>query len=441
LTFGVRLPGQPPGAVRRVPRHGRPGFLPLAGDASLSIEVSPGIEINRLTDIALKTTSVKPGMQIIERYYGMLEVHSPSLAEVRAAGAAILAEVGVAETDRIKPRVLSSQIIRRIDDHQAQLINRTRHGQMLIPGQTLYVLELEPAAYAALAANEAEKAAHINILEVRAFGSMGRIYWAGRNATSTSAGGPRWRRSRGSKDAKRNHSRTGSRKENGSMTDALGMIEARGFAAVVEAADAMVKAAKGRAGQLREDGRRVRDSGRARRRRSREGGRRSRRPERRQGRREVVASHVIARPHVNVDLVLPLGRLDEAKAESRKGLGGRAGRAGSTPARRSPGRWWKMLLGRVDRDPGGEPQGAAHGRLGAPGRAPAWTRRTTRQAATSWRPTRWGRASASGALRTGSSARQTETTRDRPCDAVIMAIVDTWEIGGRRSTASSGDRP
>ena len=89
------------------------------------------------------------------------------------------AEIGLGETDRIKPRILSSQIIRRIDDHQAQLINRTRHGQMLIPGETLYVLELEPAAYAALAANEAEKAAHINILEVRAFGSMGRIYLGG----------------------------------------------------------------------------------------------------------------------------------------------------------------------------------------------------------------------------------------------------------------------
>jgi hypothetical protein len=87
--------------------------------------------------------------------------------------------MGLKETDRIKPRVLSSQIIRRIDDHQAQLINRTRHGQMLIPGQTLYVLEMEPAAYAALAANEAEKAADINILEVRNFGSMGRIYLGG----------------------------------------------------------------------------------------------------------------------------------------------------------------------------------------------------------------------------------------------------------------------
>ena len=155
------------------------GFLPLAGDASLSVEVSPGIEINRLTDIALKATTVKPGMQIIERYYGMLEIHSPQQAEVRAAGAAILSEIGLTETDRIKPRILSSQIIRRIDDHQAQLVNRTRHGQMLIPGQTLYVLELEPAAYAALAANEAEKAAHINILEVRSFGSNGRVYLGG----------------------------------------------------------------------------------------------------------------------------------------------------------------------------------------------------------------------------------------------------------------------
>jgi len=155
------------------------GFLPLRGDASLTVEVSPGIEINRLTDIALKSTKVKPGMQIIERYYGMLEVHAPEQAEVRAAGAAILAAIGLNEADRMKPRVLSSQIIRRIDDHQAQLINRMRHGEMLIPGQTLYVLELEPAGYAALAANEAEKAAHINILEVRAFGSMGRVYLGG----------------------------------------------------------------------------------------------------------------------------------------------------------------------------------------------------------------------------------------------------------------------
>ena len=155
------------------------GFLPLAGDASLYVEISPGIEINRLTDIALKATRVRPGMQIVERYYGLLEVHSPSQAETRAAGAAILEALGLQETDRWKPRILSSQIVRHVDGHQAQLINRMRHGQMLIPGQTLYVLEVEPAAYAALAANEAEKAANINILEVRAFGSFGRVYLGG----------------------------------------------------------------------------------------------------------------------------------------------------------------------------------------------------------------------------------------------------------------------
>lgn len=155
------------------------GFLPLAREASLMVEISPGIEINRLTDVALKATTVKPGMQVVERYFGLLEVHSPSQAEARAAGAAILDAVGLTEEDRIKPRVASSQIIRRIDDHQAQLINRMRYGNMLIPGQTLYVLEMEPASYAALAANEAEKAAEINILEVRSFGSLGRVYLGG----------------------------------------------------------------------------------------------------------------------------------------------------------------------------------------------------------------------------------------------------------------------
>jgi hypothetical protein len=155
------------------------GFLPVPGDASLWIEISPGIEINRITDVALKATGVRPGMQIVERLYGLLEVHSSSQAETRAAGEAILDALGVREQDRLKPRIISSQIIRNIDAYQTQLINRLRHGQMILAGQTMYVLEVEPAAYAALAANEAEKAAEINILEVQAFGSFGRVYLGG----------------------------------------------------------------------------------------------------------------------------------------------------------------------------------------------------------------------------------------------------------------------
>jgi hypothetical protein len=155
------------------------GFLPLPGDASLWIEISPGIEINRITDIALKATGVKPGMQIVERLYGLLEVHSDSQAEVRAAGAAILEALEVSEEERLKPKVISSQIIRNIDAHQVQLINRMRHGHMILAQQTLYVMEVQPAAYAALAANEAEKRADLNILEVQAFGSFGRVYLGG----------------------------------------------------------------------------------------------------------------------------------------------------------------------------------------------------------------------------------------------------------------------
>jgi len=155
------------------------GFLPIAGMASLYVEISPGIEINRVTDIALKSTRVTPGMQIVERLYGLLEIHSESQADVRQAGRAILQALELKEEDRRKPRTLSSQVIRRVDDHQTQLINRMRHGNMIIPGESLYVMEVEPAAYAALAANEAEKAANINILEVRSYGSFGRVYLGG----------------------------------------------------------------------------------------------------------------------------------------------------------------------------------------------------------------------------------------------------------------------
>ncbi|HIK32953.1 MAG TPA: hypothetical protein IGS17_16880 [Oscillatoriales cyanobacterium M59_W2019_021] len=155
------------------------GFLPLPGDTSLWVEISPGIEINRITDVAVKSTSVRPGVQFIERLYGLLEVHSSKQGETRTAGKAILAALGVREQDRLKPRVVSSQIIRNLDPHHVQLINRSRRGQMILAGQTLYILEVEPAAYAALAANEAEKAAQINILQISAIGAFGRLYLGG----------------------------------------------------------------------------------------------------------------------------------------------------------------------------------------------------------------------------------------------------------------------
>ena len=155
------------------------GFLPVPGQAALFVEVAPGMDIMRVTDAALKATDVKPGMMIIERMYGMLEIHSDSQADVRQAGQAILDLLNLREGERIKPEITSSEVIRNISDYHTQLINRTRHGDMIVPGQSLYVLECAPAGYAAIAANEAEKAANINVLEVRAFGSFGRVYLGG----------------------------------------------------------------------------------------------------------------------------------------------------------------------------------------------------------------------------------------------------------------------
>ncbi len=155
------------------------GFLPLPGDTSLWREISPGSESNRVTDVALKSNFVRPGVLMVERLYGLLEIHSNRQGDTRSAGEAILAALGVQRHDCLKPRVISSQVIRNMDAHHVQLINRTRRGQMLLAGQTLYVFEVEPAAYAALAANEAEKAALINILQISAVGSFGRLYLGG----------------------------------------------------------------------------------------------------------------------------------------------------------------------------------------------------------------------------------------------------------------------
>lgn len=158
------------------------GYLPVGGQACCIIEIAPGIEINTLTDIALKATHVTPGMQIVERAYGLLEVHSDSQGDTRMAGQSVLTAIEKKEDDRIKPRILTSQLIKNVEDHHAQLINRTRMGMMLLRGDTLFVLEVEPAGYAYYAANEAEKSAHINIIDVIGFGKFGRVYIGGEEA-------------------------------------------------------------------------------------------------------------------------------------------------------------------------------------------------------------------------------------------------------------------
>jgi hypothetical protein len=158
------------------------GFLPLAGQASLWVETAPGMIINRVTDIALKATQSMPAVQVVERAFGLLEIHHDDKGEVMSAGDAILEFLGKKVSDRLKPQVVSNTVIRAIEAYQAQLINRNRQGMMLIPGQSLFILETQPAAYIVLAANEAEKAADINLVNLRPFGAFGRLWMGGDEA-------------------------------------------------------------------------------------------------------------------------------------------------------------------------------------------------------------------------------------------------------------------
>ena len=163
------------------------GFLPLPGMASLFVEIAPGIAINRLTDVALKTTRAIPAIQVVERAFGLLEVHHEEQGEVRLAGGAILDRLGVTEEQRIKPKVLTNQIIRSIEPYQSQILNRNSQGNMVLPGQSLFIFECEPAGYAAYAANEAEKAANVFLNNVRPYGAFGRLYLCGTESEIDSA--------------------------------------------------------------------------------------------------------------------------------------------------------------------------------------------------------------------------------------------------------------
>jgi len=158
------------------------GDLPVEGMASLYVEMAPGNEVFRVVDVAVKATEARPGAQIVEREFGMFEVHSVSQAAVVQAGESVLARLGLSVEDRVKPAIASLQMITNVDPYQAQLLNRFRRGSMLVPGETLLVVEVAPAAYINLAANEAEKGANIKIVHISSVGRFGRMWFSGTEA-------------------------------------------------------------------------------------------------------------------------------------------------------------------------------------------------------------------------------------------------------------------
>ena len=165
------------------------GYPPFAGDHALIIEVAPALAIERVIDLALREVpTVEPGILFVERQFGVLELHARDVAAVERAGQAILSGTGTSAAQQLKPRVLYHDVIENITDQHAVILNRNRQGSMLMPGESLLVYEMTPALFAAVAANEAERAAPgITVIDVQFIGAAGRLYLSGSTADVTTA--------------------------------------------------------------------------------------------------------------------------------------------------------------------------------------------------------------------------------------------------------------
>ncbi len=155
------------------------GRLPRTGMAAGIIEVAPGLDIEPLTDVAVKHTRLEAGILVVERQFGYLEFHSRSPSAVRSASMEVMDALGASPADATRPKILASKLVSRIDHQHAFLINRNKLGSMALPGESLFVLEMQPASYAILATNEAEKAARIKVVDYRMIGATGRVYLTG----------------------------------------------------------------------------------------------------------------------------------------------------------------------------------------------------------------------------------------------------------------------
>jgi len=163
------------------------GDIPLEGMAQLFLELAPGNEIYRLADAALKATTVRPGSQIVEREFGLLALHAEDPQVVEEAGRVMLERLDLRAEDRAKPVIVSENVVTNVTPFQAQLINRFRKGSLLVPHRTLLVMEVQPAAYILLAANEAERTSDIDLIDVRPVGRFGRLYLSGDESTVAEA--------------------------------------------------------------------------------------------------------------------------------------------------------------------------------------------------------------------------------------------------------------
>lgn len=162
-------------------------YDPAEYDAALFIEIAPAMEIHSMIDIALKRTKVRLGSVVTERQFGLMLVQHADQGEVMEAGRAVLKETHLDENDRAKIEILTNKIIRSVEQDHAIMFTGTSKGNMVVAGESILIMETTPAAYLAIACNEALKAARVKLIEIKPYGASGRLVMSGPEAEIDSA--------------------------------------------------------------------------------------------------------------------------------------------------------------------------------------------------------------------------------------------------------------
>jgi hypothetical protein len=162
-------------------------YDPAEYDAALFIEIAPAMEIHRMIDMALKATASRLGSVVTERQFGLMQIHHADQGEVMEAGRAILRETGLDENGRAEVKILTNKIIRSVEQDHAIFFTGTAKGNMVLAGESVLIMESTPAAYLAIACNEALKAARVKLISNKPFGASGRLVMSGPESEIDSA--------------------------------------------------------------------------------------------------------------------------------------------------------------------------------------------------------------------------------------------------------------
>lgn len=162
-------------------------YDPAEFDAALFIEIAPAMEIHRMIDVTLKATRVRLGSVVTERQFGLMQVQHSDQGEVKEAARRVLQETGLNENDRSKVQILTNKIIRSVEQDHAIMFTGLAKGNMVLAGESVLIMETTPAAYLAIACNEALKAANVKLIQVQPFGASGRLTMSGPESEIDSA--------------------------------------------------------------------------------------------------------------------------------------------------------------------------------------------------------------------------------------------------------------